>query len=343
MDASSERMTKARILAPQQTAVEVGPVPRPGSGEVLIEVHRAGICGTDLHILDGDYALARFPMTPGHEFSGVVAEVGDGVVERRVGERVTADPNLPCGRCEACQRGEVNQCERLEVVGVTRDGAFARFVVVPEAVVVPIGALSFAEGALVEPLACVVWGLERVRVPVGSSALVFGLGPMGALIVQSLRSAGVTHVVGVDPSATRRAYALEHGLAEAFSHDEVSAGELGTEGFDLVVEATGIPAVLEGAFDQLRPRGTLWVFGVAAGEATATLRPYDIFKKDLTIVGSFAVNRTVPQAVRMLQDGAVNVDGLVSHVLPIDRFGEGLEIARSDPDRMKVQFNLQAG
>ncbi len=342
MPDAREPMMQARIVAPQQTVVERGPVPQPGQGEVLIEVHRAGICGTDLHILDGDYALARFPMTPGHEFSGVVAEVGDGVLERRVGERVTADPNLPCGRCAACGRGEANQCERLEVVGVTRDGAFARFVVVPEGVVVPIGDLSFAEGALVEPLACVVWGLERIRVPVGSAALVYGLGPMGALIVQALRAAGVTRVVGVDPSDTRRAYAQALGVADVFAPEEAAAGALGAEGFELVVDATGLPAVLEEAFNWVRPRGTLWVFGVAAGDATVALRPYDIFKKDLTIVGSFAVNRTVPQAVRMLQDGAVTVDGLVSHVLPLSRFEEGLTLARRDPNRMKVQFDLQA-
>ena len=324
--------------------VRVAEVPRPvpGPGEVLIEVHRAGICGTDLHILDGDYALARFPMTPGHEFSGVVAALGDGVVERRVGERVTADPNLPCGRCAACGRGEANQCERLEVVGVTRDGAFARFVVVPEGAVVPIGDLSFAEGALVEPLACVVWGLERIRVPVGSAALVYGLGPMGALIVQALRSAGVTRVVGVDPSETRRAYAHTLGVTEVYAPNEVATGALDADGYELVVDATGIPSVLEEAFERVRPRGTLWVFGVAAGDATEPFRPYDIFKKDLTIVGSFAVNRTVPQAVRMLQDGAVSVDGLVSHVLPLSRFEEGLTLARSDPNRMKVQFDLQA-
>jgi 2-desacetyl-2-hydroxyethyl bacteriochlorophyllide A dehydrogenase len=333
-------MTQARIVAPHQTVVTEGPVPRAADGEVLIEVHRAGICGTDLHILDGDYPLARFPMTPGHEFSGVIASVGGGVLERRVGERVTADPNLPCGRCDACQRGEANQCRRLEVVGVTRDGGFARFVAVPESASVPIGDLSFEDGALVEPLACVVWGLKRLRLPVGASALLYGAGPMGALIAQSLARVGVTHVTAVDPSASRRAFVRRFGC-EVLAPEEVKSGALKGDTFDLVVDATGIPAVLEEALTFVRPRGTLWVFGVAPSDAKMSISPYEVFKNDLTVVGSFAVNRTVPEAVALLQHGAVDTAGLVSHLLPLERFDEGFDLARRDPERMKVQFDLQ--
>lgn len=335
------RMRAGRILAPGRTEVADVDVPVPGPGEVLIEVVRAGICGTDLHILDGDYELARFPMTPGHEFAGTVVAVGEGVHLRQVGERVTADPNLPCGRCPECQRGAVNQCHQLAVVGVTRDGAFARWVVVPEAVVVPIGDLSFAEGALVEPLACVVWGLERIRIRAGDRALVFGAGPMGCLLAQAVKAAGASQVAIVDVAPTRLAIARSLGVDLAITPDELERlTDFAPLGFELVAEATGIPAVLEGAIAHARPGGTVWVFGVAPGDAVARVSPYELFRRDLALVGSFAVNQTVPRAVAMIAGGAVDVAPLVSHVLPIEDFAEGLRLAAHDPDRMKVQFRF---
>ncbi len=155
-------MQAAQVKSPGQAQVIDKDMPSPGPGEVLIAVRVAGICGTDLHIYHGDYE-AIYPITPGHEFSGVVAAVGEGVQRYAVGDRVTADPNIPCNRCPACQRNMPNQCEALAAVGVTRDGAFAEYVVVPEGNVFPIGSLSFSAAATVEPLACVVWGLKRVR------------------------------------------------------------------------------------------------------------------------------------------------------------------------------------
>jgi D-arabinitol dehydrogenase (NADP+) len=334
-------MRAGRILGPRRTEVATVPVPTPGPGEVLIEVARAGICGTDIHILEGDYALARFPMTPGHEFAGTVVALGDGVRLRHVGERVTADPNLPCGLCPECQRGMVNQCHDLKPVGVARDGAFARYVNVPERVVVPIGDLSFAEGALVEPLACVVWGLERIRVRAGDHALVFGAGPMGCLLIQALKSCGAARVAVVDVAPARLALARTLGADLAITPDELGQlKDLAPLGFELVVEATGIPSVLEGCVEHARPGGTIWVFGVAPGDAMARVSPYLLFRRDLALVGSFAVNQTVPRAVAMIQGGAVKVAPLVSHVLPIESFAEGLRLAAHDPDRMKIQFGF---
>ncbi len=130
-------MIAACIDAPGQARVVDVEAPQPGPGEVLIEVHAAGICGTDLHILHGDYE-GIYPVIPGHEFSGTVASVGDGVARCKPGDRVTADPNIPCNRCPACQRGEPNQCEELSALGVNRPGAFARLVVAPEGSVYPL-------------------------------------------------------------------------------------------------------------------------------------------------------------------------------------------------------------
>ena len=143
-------MRAGRIEAPGRSEFSRADIPAVGPDDVLIQVRAAGICGTDIHILNGEYE-AEYPLIPGHEFSGVVAAVGANVTRFRAGDRVTADPNIPCNRCPACQRNEPNQCHNLAAVGVTRDGAFAEFVVVPEGNVFSIGDMPFAAAALVEP------------------------------------------------------------------------------------------------------------------------------------------------------------------------------------------------
>jgi 2-desacetyl-2-hydroxyethyl bacteriochlorophyllide A dehydrogenase len=335
-------MPAAQIAEPRKGHVVALEPPTPAGGEVLIEVRRAGVCGTDLHIWHGDYALARYPVVPGHEFCGVVAAVGEGIARVSLGERVTADPNIPCGRCPECQRNAFNQCLELAVVGVTRDGGFARYVVVPEGVVFPIGDLSFEEGALVEPLACVVWGLKRVEVQMGDSVLLFGAGPMGCLLVQALLRAGAAQVVVVDRAPKRlevaRALGAHHTvLADALAD---TAPGLAPLGFDVVVEATGIPAVLESAFRYARARGKIWVFGVAPESASASFVPFEVFRKDLKIIGSFALNKTFQEAIALIRGGAVKLAPLVSHVVPLERFSEGMHLAEHDPERMKVQFTI---
>ena len=181
-------MIAASILSPGRAEVHEQNRPTLGPDDVLIEVKRAGVCGTDLHIWHGSYALARYPVTPGHEFSGVVAAVGAEVRGFSTGDRVTADPNLPCYGCVFCQRRQFNQCLNLEVVGVTREGAFAQYVRVPQSAVYSIGDLSFADAALLEPLACVVWGLQRVQIEPGDRMLIFGAGPMGILMMQAAKT-----------------------------------------------------------------------------------------------------------------------------------------------------------
>ncbi len=335
-------MQAAQIERPEKARVIETDIPTPGNGDVLIEVACAGICGTDLHIYHGEYE-ATYPLIPGHEFSGTVAAVGDGVRRYKPGDRVTADPNIPCNRCPACQRNEPNQCENLAAIGVTRSGAFARYVVAPEGNVFPIGELSFPAAALVEPLACVVWGLKRVQVQPGDSALIFGAGPMGCLLVQAIRHSGAAQVVITEQYPARLQLAADLGATDVVPLDgqqEKRLKAIAPLGYDLVVDATGKPEVIEQAIAFARPRGKIWVFGVAPRGARASFVPYDVFRKDLSIIGSFAVNRTFQESIALIQGGAVRVEPLISHSLPLRDVGKGLEIAERDPGRMKVQFGL---
>ncbi len=335
-------MKAAKIERPGQASVFDAPMPVPGADDVLIKVHAAGICGTDLHIFKGEYE-ATYPLIPGHEFSGEVAAVGANVRNFRVGDRVTADPNIPCNRCPSCQRNEPNQCQNLQAVGVTRSGGFAEYVLAPEGNVFAIGDLSYGAAALVEPLACVVWGLLQIDVQPGDTALVFGAGPMGCLVAQSLKQAGAARVVITDVVPWRLELARSLGATEAVAADAGQAEalkRLEPDGYNIVVDATGIPAVLEGTFEYAKARGKVWVFGVTPRGTLVKFPAYEVFRRDLKIIGSFAVNRTFPQALTLIKSGAVQVKPLISHRLPLDDFCRGMEIAEKDPKRVKVHFVL---
>ena len=196
---------------------------------------------------------------------------------------------------------------------------------------------------MVEPLACVVWGLQRVAVQPGDSALVFGAGPMGCLVAQGLKQAGASRVVVTDVVPARLALAAQLGATETVLADDQQATRINAlepRGYHIVVDATGIPRVLEGAFAYASPRGKVWVFGVTPAGTLVNIPAYEVFRRDLTIIGSFAVNRTFPQALSLIQSGTIQVAPLISHQLPLDDFGRGLELAETDPGRMKVHFSI---
>jgi D-arabinitol dehydrogenase (NADP+) len=335
-------MRAGSISAPHRVSVIDAPEPQIGADDVLIRVRAAGICGTDVHILRGEYE-AHYPLIPGHEFSGEVAAVGANVTRFRAGDRVTADPNIPCGRCYFCQRNEPNQCERLAAVGVTRDGAFAEYVSVPEGNVFPIGDLPYSHAALIEPLACVVWGVKMVEIQPGDSALIFGAGPMGCLLIQAVRRAGAGRIAVVDQQIWRLELAAKLGATETITADDHLARRLSAlepRGFDVVVDATGVPAVIESLFDYAKARAKIWLFGVAPIGTRVKIPAYDVFRKDWKIIGSFAVNRTFPQSIALIESGAIQVEPLISHRLPLADFAAGMEIVQHDPKRVKVQFEL---
>ncbi len=338
-------MIAASILSPGRAEVLERDRPALGPDDVLIEVKNAGVCGTDLHIWHGSYALARYPIVPGHEFSGVVAAVGDRVKGFKSGDRVTADPNLPCYRCAFCQRRQFNQCLNLEVLGVTRSGAFARYVAAPESAVYPIGELPFDEAALLEPLACVVWGLKQVKLEAGDRMLIFGAGPMGILMMQAVMRAGAASVVMVDKEPWRLKLAEDLGASAVVQADDLNPQtfkNLAPHGFEVVADATGVPSVIGQTFQYVRPGGKVWVFGVAAADARVPFAPFDVFRKDLKIIGSFALNKTFHEAISLVQGGGVKLSPLISHALPLSDFAAGMKVAERDPKRMKIQFALDA-
>jgi D-arabinitol dehydrogenase (NADP+) len=326
--------------ARHEVAVRDAPEPEPGPKDILIRVRACGICGTDQHIYDGDFG-GPLPMIGGHELAGDVVAVGPEILEDiRVGQRVAVNPNLFCGSCFYCRRGQVNHCLRWSAIGVTRDGGFADYVVAPEANVYPVGDLDYELAAFIEPISCVVYGLKRLRIPVGANTLIYGAGPIGLLMLQLVAHGGASDVVVVDLKEEKLDLARSLG-----AHDVILGGADADDalratsplGFDVVIDCTGVPSVVEHMFAHVRNEGKLLFFGVNPTDARIAVSPYDVYRRDLEIVGSFALRYTFHDAFALLRSGAVDVRSLLSDRLPIDLFPEALELAGSG-DAFKVQI-----
>jgi 2-desacetyl-2-hydroxyethyl bacteriochlorophyllide A dehydrogenase len=332
-------MKAALYQAVRTIVVREMPTPEAGPGEVVVRVAACGICGTDQHIFEGDF-FPSYPLIGGHEVAGEVAEVGDGVDNIRVGDRVAVDPGIFCGHCFFCQRDQGNHCLNWSAIGVTRHGGFADFLVAPRANVYPIGDLSYEEAAFIEPISCVVYGLHRVKVPLGANALVYGAGPIGLLMSQLVRRSGASSVTTVDLRAEKLDLAqrlgVEHTVLGGPDADEVLK-DMSPLGYDVVIDCTGVPAVVEHMFTQVRKEGKLLFFGVNPADARIQISPYDVYHKDLEIYGSFALRYTFHDAIALLESGAVQVAPLVSHRFPIDGFAEALALSASG-EALKVQI-----
>lgn len=332
------------IVFPGPETISVAQVDDPHCGpeDVIVQVAASGICGTDIHIYRNEY-MSDFPLIPGHEFGGVVTEVGSLVkTGLKVGDRVAVDPNLYCGYCDFCRREQSNHCRNLQVVGVTRAGAFAEYVAAPARACYRVpDSLDDGQMAFIEPLSCVVYGMKRLNLPPAEAVLIFGVGPIGLLLLQSLRHRGAGSIVVVDKQPDRLELALHMGATVALEAGPDLAGhlkELQPNGFGLVVDATGAPRVIESAFAYLRPRGQMLMFGVAPMGATIQIAPYDVFRNDWTILGSFALCYTFHEAIAWLETGVVDVRPLISHTLPLAEFSTGFhQFVRGET--MKVQID----
>jgi 2-desacetyl-2-hydroxyethyl bacteriochlorophyllide A dehydrogenase len=309
--------------SPEALRLDNVPDPRCARDEVIVRVAQSGICGTDVHIYRNEY-LSRFPLTPGHEFCGEIVEIGPDVRSLCVGDRVAVDPNIACGECEFCRALQPNHCTHWQGVGITRSGGFAEYVAAPARVTYKLpAALNDTQAAFIEPLACVVHALNRLRVHPGDDVLIFGAGPMGLLLTQALRHSGAASVVVVDKQPRRLTMARQLGASHALAPFDADSGKAHAGKYHIVIDATGVPAVIERALDYLRPRGQYLQFGVAPIGTSVDWEPFRIFKNDWTIIGSFALSFTFQPAIAWLREGVVDVAPLVSHVLPLRDFSEG--------------------
>lgn len=319
----------------QPGSVRVGdvPDPKPGPADVVVKVGACGICGTDVHIADGHFPPTPYPIVPGHEFAGQIVEVGpEAPGGWSVGDRVAVDPSLFCGHCGPCRAGHGNLCANWGATGDTVDGAFAEYVAVPATTCYRMpDDMTYAQGALVEPVSCAVHGVRRVGVEAGERFLIMGAGTMGLIMQQLLQRAGA-HVTMVDRNADRLPRATSLGAAAVAA----DAAELAGETFDVAVDCTGAVPAIEAAFDRLRRGGRLLVFGVAPEQDRVSLSPFRIYNDEITVVGSMAVLHSYGAALDLVASGAVDTDALVTHSLPLERFPDALDLMRGGTG-LKIQ------
>jgi 2-desacetyl-2-hydroxyethyl bacteriochlorophyllide A dehydrogenase len=308
------------IEKPGEAKIKTVPVPPVGDLEIKIQVKASGICGTDVHIYRGEY-LGSYPVIPGHEFSGVVVEAGKKVTRFKPGDHVAIEPNISCDNCHACLSNRQNFCEHWNGVGVTLPGGMAEYAVVPEKAAFNTGALPFLSGAFVEPLSCVLHGVQRARIQMADRVAILGAGPIGILLSKAIQLQGSSDITQVDKNQSRLDLARNSGARYTLS----SLDELEIEGYDVVVEAAGSAFLMEQSLKYVRKGGTLLWFGVPKRDATVSLPAFTIFEKGLFILSSYTSVRNSIQAVRLLESGRIDVSQLVSHRLPLEEFAKGVE------------------
>ncbi len=324
---------------PEHYCVTTVEDPTPGPGEVVVAPAAVGICGTDVHIVRGEFAPTPYPIIPGHEFTGEVVALGDGVTGVSVGDKVAVDPSLFCGACHFCAIGRGNLCERWGAIGDTVNGAMAEYVAAPAANCYGLPAeVSLAHGTLIEPLSCAVHGFDVLPRRLGDHYLIYGAGTMGLMMLQLAKAAGAASLSVVDINTERLKVAERLG-ADATSTDADALGR--PQGWETVIDCTGVIPVIEDGLTRVRRGGTFQQFGVAPGAATASFSPFRVYNDEITIVGSMAVLHSFGRAVDLMAKGIIDADTMITHSFPLAEFPQALRTFNDGSGR-KIQIRPSA-
>lgn len=340
-------MKASRFLGNKTFAVTDLPTPHAGPGELVLRNQVCGVCGTDVHIYHGEPGSADVnpPVVLGHEYSGEVVEVGEGVTGFAVGDHVTVDPNIYCGHCSYCQNGKKQLCPSMEAIGVTRDGGFAQYSRIPASQAFKLEpTVPWEAAAMAEPLACCLHGIDLAGIQVGDKVCVVGGGAIGLLMVQLAKLSGASQIVLSEPNEKRRQVGLQLGANAALDptrpdSQEAFAQVLGG-GANVVIECVGNVPAVKSAFQFAGKGATVLLFSVPKVDATFDLPLFDVYKKELTIKGSFVNPDTHARAVALINSGKVDFDPIITHRFPLDQLPEAIAMQMSDAS-IKVVVEAQ--
>lgn len=340
------------IHSAQDMRLEDRPVEAPGAGEVAIDLAVGGICGSDLHYFNhGGFGTVRLrePMIPGHEVSGRVAALGDGVEGLAVGDLVAISPSRPCGHCRYCQEGLRNHCLNMRFYGSAMpfphiQGAFREQLVVDAAQCVKAEGLSAGEAAMAEPLSVALHSTRRAGEMLGRRVLVTGCGPIGALAIIAARRAGAAEIVATDINANALAAARRVGadrVIDLTAEPDALAAYTADKGwFHVLYECSGAPTALAAGIAAMRPRGVVLQLGLGGDMAVPMMM---VTAKELDIRGSFRFHEEFPIAVRLMQSGLVDVKPLITHTFPLAEAEKAFRTASDRGVAMKTQIAFSAG
>ncbi len=343
-------MMKAAVLEGKlECRYEDVPRPKPAAGEALCRVKAVGICGTDMELYRGtmpflEMGLAKYPLIPGHEWSGVVEEVGEGVRGLSPGDRVTADVSIGCGGCVSCKRGLYNLCNNRREVGISggKDGAFAEFITMPKAFLYKVpDHVSFDEAALTEPTATVVKAIQKTPIRLGDIVLVIGDGPIGLLGMQAARCGGAGHLIVAGLQEWKLKIAGELGADRVVNVNEESLCQVvmdttdGT-GVDYLIEASGSAEAIGQALSLARSGGVINVVGIYE-TAIPNYDMSDVVLRDISVIGSVASPNAYEATIRLIASGRIKTAPCISHRFALSEIDRALEVQQKLPaERLKI-------
>lgn len=332
-------MKAAVLLGKKDLKLKEVPVPKIKEDEVLVKVQSCGICGTDIHAYHGDF-MPHFPLVLGHEFSGVIDKIGSNVKGYKVGDRVAVSPEIYCNSCYNCRKGSNRICTDWDSIGTTVDGAFAEFIAVRKDCLYKLpNSISFDEGAMLEPASCVYSGIRQVPEYFDKRVLIMGAGSIGLLWLICLRARNPLCIDVLDLDDSKLAFAQKLGADDVFNMKNKTASFYGIikRKYDVVVDCTGVPQVIEQGFSVVDREGTIIFFGVAPTDAKIEIKPFDIYVDCIHIVGVFPDMRSFGVLIEMMDKKILDFSPLISHRFPLSEFEKGFDFFINHPDeRRKV-------
>lgn len=322
-------MRSAVFYGKHDLKIEDHEMPKVGPKDVLIQVKACGVCGTDVHIYEGDKGAAEVtpPTILGHEFSGVITEVGSEVQHYQVGDRVCIDPNCYCGACDPCRKGVAHYCEHMIGYGTTVNGGFAEYCAVDERQVYKLGEhTTFEQGAMTEPVACCLHGMDMCEIQPGHQVVIIGGGMIGLLQLQLARLAGAAKIALLEPVESKREVAEKLGADVCIDpiHEDVKARlkEAGMTWINTVIECVGRPSTIEQAIDIAGNKAVVMMFGLTKPDETISVKPFEIFRKELELKASYINPYTQKRALDLIDSGRLDVSSMVYEVCGLDRLAD---------------------
>lgn len=328
----------AVLYAPHEIRLEERPMPTPGLREVLVEIKAVGVCGSDVHYYEhgriGSFVVHQ-PLILGHESSGVIVAVGEGVSKERVGQRVTLEPGVPDRVCRECRRGRYNLCPNVQFFGTPPvDGAFVNYVTIPEDFAYELpAALSFEEGALIEPLSVGLWACRKAQLQGGDSVLITGAGPIGIVSMKVARALGATEVIVTDVFSQRLEIARQQGATRTVNVAVETLAQAGI-GADVLIECSGNANALKDGIRALRPAGKVVVVGMSPGEEMSIPMSF-IQNKEIVLTGIFRYANTYQDAIDLVASGQIDLKSLITSTYSLQQTEQALQAAKNDPANIK--------
>lgn len=327
-------MRSAVFYGKHDLRIEESPIPSIGEKDVLIEVKACGVCGTDVHIYEGDKGAASVtpPTILGHEFSGIVKKAGSQVTKYKAGDRVCIDPNFYCGSCCFCRNGIAHYCTDMIGYGTTVNGGFAQYCSVNEHQVYLLGDnTTFEQGAMAEPVACCLHGIDMCHIRPGVNVVIIGGGMIGLLMVQLAKLAGAAKVALLEPVASKREVGTRLGADVTIDpiHEDVKMQlkQNGMDWINTVIECVGKPSTIEQAIDIAGNKAVVMMFGLTKPDETISVKPFEIFQKELELKASYINPYTQGRALELINSGRLDVSSMVCEICGLEQLGHVL----SDP------------